>query len=108
MRNESGNIEATRKGIANIFAKFYKDPTHKRKTMKKDEKDNEARLGVTCDHADDDIIEDDEEKKTGHIPEFAMKELMVAIDGLNKEKSADNKVIKAEDIKGSDEETTKK
>ena len=25
MRNKSGNIEATRKGIANVFAIFYKD-----------------------------------------------------------------------------------
>ena len=25
MRNKSGNIEATRKGTANVFAEFYKD-----------------------------------------------------------------------------------
>ena len=32
---------------------------------------------------------------------------MVAIDRLKKEKSADSKGIKAEDINGADEETTK-
>ena len=38
MRNEAGSIKATRKGIANMFAKFYKDlhkPTMILKTMNK-------------------------------------------------------------------------
>ena len=36
-----------------------------------------------------------------------MKELSVANDSLKKGKSADSKGIKAEDLKGADEETTK-
>ena len=36
-----------------------------------------------------------------------MKELIFAIDSLKTGKSADNKGIKAEDLKGADEETTK-
>ena len=68
-----------------------------------DEKDSEARPANTCDHADDDI-EDDERDR--HTPEFTRQELMIAIDSLNKGKSADSKGIKAEDIKGADEETT--
>ena len=36
-----------------------------------------------------------------------MKELCIAIDGLKKGKSADSKGIKAENLKGDDEETTK-
>ena len=69
----------------------------------KNENDNEARLGSTCDHADDDA-EDDEPDR--HIPELTMKELMIAINSLKKEKSADSKGVKAEDIKGADEEAT--
>ena len=34
-----------------------------------------------------------------------MKELMIAIDSLKKGRSADSKGIKAEDVKGADEET---
>ena len=37
-----------------------------------------------------------------------MKELVVAIDSLKNGKSADSKGIKAEDLNGGDEETTKK
>ena len=42
----------------------------------------------------------------GDIPEFTRKALMIAIDSLKKAKSADSKGIKAEDIKGADEEST--
>ena len=45
--------------------------------------------------------------KTHHIPEFTVKELIVAIDSLQKGKWADSKDIKAGDLKGVDEETTK-
>ena len=53
MRNEVGNIEATRKGIANIFAKFFQDLYSSNNDEGKDE-DNEARLENTSYHADDD------------------------------------------------------
>ena len=36
-----------------------------------------------------------------------MKEVIISIDSLQKGKSADSKGIKAEDLKGADEETTK-
>ena len=48
---------------------------------KNDKRDSEAGLESTCDHAGDDI-EDDEQGR--HIPEFNRKELMIAIDRLKK------------------------
>ena len=65
MRNKSGNIVATMKGIAKAFAKFYKDLSARNNSKRKDEKDSEARPENTCDHADDDL-EDDEQDR--HIP----------------------------------------
>ena len=84
MRNEAGDIEASRKRIANTFAKFYEDLSWSRSGKRKDDKDNAGRLEDICDHADDDEnIEDDE--RDNHIPEFTMKQLIIAIDSLNKE-----------------------
>ena len=77
MTNQSGNTEATRKGIANVFAEFYKDSHYERK----DKKGSEAGLGNTCDHPDDDI-EDDEQDR--HFLEFTRTELMIASDSLKK------------------------
>ena len=45
-----------------------------------------------CDHADDEKI---------------LKTMSIAIDSLKKGKSAESKGIKAEDLKGADEETSK-
>ena len=62
--------------------------TQVRAMKKKNDKDREARLEHTCDHADDDKnIEDDEQDR--HIPEFTMKELRIAIGSLKKGTSAD-------------------
>ena len=80
MRNKSGNIEATRKGIANVFA-FYNDLFSIKNNEIKDAQDSEAGLENTCDHPDDDIDDDEQDR---HIPEFATKELMTAIDCLKK------------------------
>ena len=79
MRNEAGDIEATRKGIANICAKIYGDLHSSKNDKRKDEEDNEERDENTCDRADDHEkhIENDEQDK--HIPEFTMEELSVAI-----------------------------
>ena len=101
MRNKSGNIEATRKGIANVFAEFHEDLYSNKNDERKEKQDSEAGPENTCDHADDDK-EDDEQDR--HIPELTRKELMIAIGSLKKGKSADSKGIKAEDINGIDEE----
>ena len=90
MRNKSGHIEATRKGIAKVFAKYNKD-LYSRKT---DERKDETRAENTRDHADDDI-EDDEQDR--HILEPNRKELMIALNSLKKRKTADSKGIKAAD-----------
>ena len=45
MRNEAGDIEASRTGIGNTFAKFYEDLCSRRSGERKYEKDNEGRLG---------------------------------------------------------------
>ena len=74
MRSGSGKIEATREGIANVFANFYKCQYASKNDERTDEKDSEARLENTCDHVDDDI-EDDEQDR--HIQEFTMKELII-------------------------------
>ena len=106
MRNEAGDMEATKKGIANTFAKFYEDLYSNQNDERKDEEDNEARLENTYDQADDgENIEEDERDR--HIPEFTIKELSIAIGCLKKGKSADSRGIKAEELKGTDEETTK-
>ena len=42
-RLESGNIEATRKGNVNVFAKFYKDLFSKKNDEREDTQDSEAR-----------------------------------------------------------------
>ena len=81
MRNESGNIDATRKGIANVFAAV--------RTAKQDLKTLVTILTI--------ILNTDEQDR--HIPEFTRQELMTTIDSLEKRKSADSKGIKAEDIK---------
>ena len=49
----------------------------------------------------------DNDEQDRHIPEFTMKELSIVIDSLKNGKSADSKGIKAKDLKGADEETTK-
>ena len=49
----------------------------------KTKKDSEARPENTCDNADDEK-EDDEQDR--HIPEFTRKELMIATDSLKKRK----------------------
>ena len=54
MRNEPGNIEATRKGIADTLANIYEVLYSSKNDERKDEEDNEGRLENTCDHADDD------------------------------------------------------
>ena len=54
MRNEAGDIEATRKGVANTFAKFYEDLYSSRNDARKDEEDNEETLEDSCDRGDDD------------------------------------------------------
>ena len=36
MRNKPSNIEATRKGIANVFAKFYNDPYSRKNDERKE------------------------------------------------------------------------
>ena len=106
MRNEVGDIEASRKGIANTFAKFHEDLYSRRNGERKDEKDNDGRRENNCDHADDDeSFEDDEQYN--HTTKFTMKELIIAIDSLIKGRSADSEGIKAEDLKGVGEETTK-
>ena len=53
MRNEAGDIEATRKGTASTFAKFYEDQHSSENDGRKDEEDNEGRLEDICDHTDD-------------------------------------------------------
>ena len=53
MRNEVGAIEASRKGIANSFAKFYEDLYSSGSDERKDEMDNTGRLENKGDHADD-------------------------------------------------------
>ena len=100
MRNEAGDIEATRKGIASTFAKFYEDLHSNKNDEGKDEEDNVVTMLTMMKN-----IEDDEQDE--HIPELTMKELSIAIGSLKKGKSADSKGIKAEDLKGDDEETTK-
>ena len=78
MRNEAGNIEATRK--ANVFAKFYKDLYSSKNDERKDEKDSEARLENTRDHAHDhDDKNDEDDEQDRQIPELTRKELMIAI-----------------------------
>ena len=62
----------------------------------KDKQGSEARPENICDHSDDGI--ENGEQDTRHIPEFNRKE---------RETSADSKGIKAEVIKGADEETSK-
>ena len=64
--------------------------------------DSEAGPGITCDH---DIGDDEQDR---HIPEYTRKELLIAIESLKRGKSADSEGIKAEDIKGADEETKTK
>ena len=54
MRNEAGDIEATRKGIADTLANIYEVLYSSKNDERKDEEDNEGRLELTCDHADDD------------------------------------------------------
>ena len=100
MRNKLGNIAAPRKGTGNVSAEFYKE-LYSMNDGRKDKQESEARPENTCDHADDDVEDDEQER---HIPEFTRKELMIAIDGL-KRKLADSKGIKADDINGVDEET---
>ena len=55
MRNKLGNIEATRKAIANVFEEFYKDLYSSENDETKDKQSSEAGLENTCDHPDDDI-----------------------------------------------------
>ena len=85
MRNEVGDIEASRKGIANIFQSIYEDLFSRRKDERKDEKDDDGRLENNCDHAGNDENNEDEEKDN-HIPELTMKELIISIDSLKKRK----------------------
>ena len=58
MRNKSGNIEATRKGIPNVFAEFHKDLYSSENDERKDKQDSEAGP-ENSDHPDDDIEEDE-------------------------------------------------
>ena len=87
--------EERRKGTAKVSAKPHRGPPPARTAKEK--------ANNTCDHADDDFEGDEQDR---HIPEFSRKELIIAIDSLKKGKSADSKGIKADDIKGADEETT--
>ena len=96
-----GNIEATRKGIADVVAKFCKDLYSSKNDERKDKQSSEAGLENTCDHPDDDI-ENDEQDRSLNSPE---KNSRFAIDSLQKWKSADSGGIKAEDIKGAGEKT---
>ena len=62
MRNKVGDIEESRKGIANTsVALFTEDFFSSRNDERKDEKDNDGRLDDNCDHVDENI-EDDEQK----------------------------------------------
>ena len=75
-RIKSGNTEATRKGISNVFAKFYKVLFSSKNDERKDERDSEARPGNTYDHAihqertddcnraRDEFVEDEETEAT--------------------------------------------
>ena len=94
-----GNIEATRQGIANEFEKFYKDLHPNKTTKQKDNQGSEARLETPCDHPNEDIANDEQDR---HILEFTRKEWTVAIDSVKRGKSADSRRIK-EDIKGADD-----
>ena len=69
-----GNIEATRKGIADVVAKFCKDLYSSKNDERKDKQSSEAGLENTCDHPDDDIENDEQDR---HILEFTRKEFTV-------------------------------
>ena len=88
MINKLGSIEATRKGIANVFAEFYEDQNSRQNVERQDKQSSEAGLDNTCDHPDDDIENDEHDR---HILEFTRTELTAEIDSLKKGKSADSR-----------------
>ena len=51
MRNEVGDIEASRKGIADTFVKFYEELFSRKSDGRKGEMDNEGRRENGCDRA---------------------------------------------------------
>ena len=85
MRNEVGDIEAWRRGIADTFATFYEDLYSSGNNERKDEKDTTADLRIIATMLTMmKNIEDDEPDR--HIPEFTMKELIIEIYILKKGK----------------------
>ena len=98
MRNKWGTTKATRKGIAKVFAEFYKDLFSRKQDETKDNQSSESRLESICDHPNDDIENDEQDS---HVRDFAKHQLTAANDCLKKRTSADSRGIKAEDIKRS-------
>ena len=92
IKNESGEIITSRKGIANVFGEFYKKLYD---DNEQDEYGNESNIDVH--------ISDTEEMM--RIPEITSEELQGAIRRLKKGKSPDSNGIRAEDIKACDDET---
>ena len=66
VRDRSGNIEATRKRIANVFVVFYKYLYSNKNDERKDKQDSEAGPENTCGHVDD-VIEGDEQRQAHSI-----------------------------------------
>ena len=82
MSSKSGNLEATRKGIANVYVKFYNVLYSGKNAERKDDKDCEARRSDNIGDNADNGNEDDEQDR--HIPELTKKELMIETDSLKK------------------------
>ena len=110
VRNENGEIEASRQSIANTFAKFYSDlysrekPGHDKQRTATVQK----RLKKKPSNEHEPILEEVDkcecrENKSEHIPEFTKQEFKTANDCLKRGKAGDNEGIKADDQECDDE-----
>ena len=83
MKNEKGETITSRKGIANVFGKFYRK-MYARKSREKEPRNMETKM-------------DNEKKTTAKAWFTEEEEVQAAIDKLKKGKASDNNGIRAED-----------
>ena len=98
-KNDKGECVTSRKGIADVFGEFYK-----RLYEDNENDDSEHEVNDDDNHSNTDVHNNDAGETAG-IPEITTEELQNAINKLKKGKSPDSKGIRAEDVKGCDEET---
>ena len=117
-RNGKDEIEASRKGLANTFAKFYSN-LYSEEKHEEDKKDDEEeglneRDGLVVDKelaeqksGNPKEIDESEnhEDRSEHIPEFTKQELQTGIDCLKRVKTRRHKRNQADDLKQCDDET---